>query len=215
MAFKRSLVGDLVAWDRCASGAALIAQIMIMGGSLPHNFDTREFDRQIGRRPGTHLGNANAFRVMMRSLPALRLTAVGKDSLSDFFNPAHMRASWIAAGARPVDADRYLRSKRYKLAQESTKQFMEAGRSVGRRFREEVTPNPRQRVERALAQGAAVVTADAESRDELVMLLSSTRSPGKVRAYFPKIGAQAASLDELHNGGIIDLDHFGATIHAM
>jgi hypothetical protein len=216
MAFKRQLEADLLAWDPQAGGAAMIAQVMIMGGALRPDFNKREFDLRINRGRGNVLRHAGGMRVMIASLPTLTITVVGTSPCEEFLNPDKLRASLLKRGVKARDINRYLKTKHYQLSREYLERIFAVGKQfMGRRFSEIVTDKPRQRIERMLLDGAVAITADAESRSGTVMLLMSKRSPGKVRAYFPHEGTVLTTLDELHKQGVIDLEHFGATVHAM
>ncbi len=216
MAFKRQLEADLLAWDPQAGGAALVAQVLIMGGVLRPDFDTRQFDTRLNRRARTHLKIAVGMRVMAAALPTLTLTDVGRTSAEDFLDPKKMRAEWLQQGVPSGKIDRYLKSKLYANAKLQAESFMAAGKLMGpKRFKSLIVPQPRVLIEQLLLNGAVAVTPDAESRSGQVMLLMSKRSPGKVRAYFPEEGTILTTMDELHKQGVINLDHFGATVHAM
>lgn len=212
MAFKRQHEADLLAWDRFAP--VTVAQVMIMGGALRPDFDTREFDRRIGRRPGARATNANAMRVMVAALPKLRITVVDTMPMAKFLDPAQFRAVLIARGMRPHLADRHVGSKRYEQARSYGTDFAAVGATMGQRFGEMVTPHPRHQIEQMVNRGAVALTVAADEGG-LVMLLASVRSPDKVRAYFPQAGTHLSTLDELHRQGVIDLDTYGATVHAM
>jgi len=216
MAFKRQLEADLLAWDPQAGEAAMIAQVMIMGGALRPDFNTRQFDLRINRGRGNVLRHAGGMRVMIASLPTLTITAVDTSPIAEFLDPDKLRASLLKRGAKARDVDRYLRTKHYLLSRARLEQVVAVGKQfMGSRFREVVTDQPRQRIEQMLLDGAVAITADAESRSGAVMLLMSRRSPGKVRAYFPHEGTVLTTLDALHKQGVINLNHFGATVHAM
>jgi|GEM_PF-5268884 len=127
MAFKRHLEADLVAWDRCAGEAAMVAQILIMGGALRPDFDTRTFDQRLKRRARTHMKIADGMRIMATALPTLTFIDVGRTSARDFLDPQKMRAEWLRQGVPAGKIGRYLGSKLYANAKLQVESFMGAG----------------------------------------------------------------------------------------
>jgi hypothetical protein len=94
-------------WDEAACETACTAQLLISHGKLDYPFDTKAFDKRVGRKrhnPDWNCGNLRVileegFEVVQISPVDLHRVAVDYD---------YVRSLWIGDGTSPSDTDTYL-----------------------------------------------------------------------------------------------------------
>lgn len=147
-------------WDSDACEAAVIAQILYMGGKLRYPFDTARFDKRIGREPGQPIVGANGLRLIANLLP-VTMHIYTRESINNVFDRAKTRKALRSHGYSDEEIAAYFDGPMPGNVQEAVRDLLKLQRQLGsQRYRRFVRPRSSEYAGSYLRRGALVVATE-------------------------------------------------------
>jgi hypothetical protein len=209
-------------WDSDACEAAVIAQILYMGGKLRYPFDTAKFDQCLGRESGESIVGANGLRLIASLLP-VTMHIYTRESIRSVFDRAKTRKALRSHGYSDGEITAYFNGPMPGNVQKTVRDLLKLQRELGsQRYRRYVRPRSSEHVGEYLRRGALVVATELSTHHgapsaHSVLLIPRGVKRGKttLTVFDPTWGAQNTTLDKLIAQGDVRLDECGFTAHML